>query len=194
MKILVGIVALLLVMAASGCVTQVACEPPYIVKGSGCCLDQNYNRICDSDETGGIGSGVKTYGPYKVVMYIQQDSPEPDFWSKLPPSPARNVDGYQIYSSLANSSFYDAGWLLMYTTYVQEPITCTIREYRNSAYYSEYTTRLTTKGYAGNMSGSATHVVFLKADTPLNVRYDYICAGDESGITFQDAYAVGLKI
>jgi hypothetical protein len=192
MKILVGIVALALAMAASGCVTQVACEPPYIVKGSGCCLDQNYNRICDSDENGGIG-GVKTYGPYKVVTYIQQDSPEPDSWSKLPQNPARNVDGYQIYSSTTNSSYFEAGWLLMYTSYMSEPITCTIREYHDSAYYSEYTTRLTSKGYAGNISGSATHVLFLKAGVPLQVRYDYICMGDESGITFQDAYAVALR-
>lgn len=30
---------------------QVVCNAPYIRLGSGCCLDVNSNRICDSDET-----------------------------------------------------------------------------------------------------------------------------------------------
>lgn len=190
---LLGIAVVFFVLVVSGCSTPIACNPPYIVKGSGCCLDQNDNRICDSDEGAGPIGPVKTYGAYKVIMYIQQDSPEPDFWSRLPPSPARNFDGYQIYSSLVNESYYDAGWLLLYTSYTEESITCSIDEYRDSAFYSQYSVKLTKKGYAEDVNGVALRVIFKKDSTPKNVRYDYRCHGDESGITFQDAYALGLR-
>jgi len=193
MKIaLLGIFALFFVMLVSGCSTQIACNPPYIVKGSGCCLDQNYNRICDTDETGS-GGLVKTYGAYKVIMYIQQASPEPDSWSKLPPSPARNVENYQVYSTAANDTYYDGGWMLLYTTYTQESITCNLKEYRDSVFYSEQSVRLTSKGYSGNVSGVAIRAMFKKDYVPIQIRYEISCQGDESGITFQDAYAVGLK-
>jgi len=189
---LLGIAALFFVMLVSGCSTQISCNPPYIVKGSGCCLDQNYNRICDTDEGEPI-IPIKTYGAYKVIMYIQQDSPEPDSWSKLPPSPARNVENYQVYSTAANDTYYDGGWLLLYTSYTQEPITCNLREYHNSVLYSEQNLRLTSKGYSGNVSGVAIRAMFKKDYVPIQVRYEISCTGDESGITFQDAYAVGLK-
>ena len=42
-----------LVLAVSGCVQQPSgpvYNPPYIVKGYDCCLDQDSNNICDSDE------------------------------------------------------------------------------------------------------------------------------------------------
>ncbi|MCX6814893.1 MAG: hypothetical protein NTY20_04570 [Candidatus Aenigmarchaeota archaeon] len=189
-----GIAALFFVMLVSGCATQIACNPPYIVKGSGCCLDENNNRICDNDEGPGTPtSPVKTYGTYKVIMYIQQDSPEPDSWYKLPPSPARNFDGYQIYSNPANGSYYDGGWLLLYTNYMEEPISCSIKEYHDSAFYTQAAVKLTSKGYSGNISGVAIRAMFKKDSTPKTVRYDLSCHGDESGITFQDAYAVGLR-
>ncbi|MBD3262636.1 MAG: hypothetical protein GF334_13365 [Candidatus Altiarchaeales archaeon] len=31
--------------------TVFACNPPYIVRGSDCCLDRNENQVCDEDET-----------------------------------------------------------------------------------------------------------------------------------------------
>jgi hypothetical protein len=42
-----------LVLAVSGCVQNQqgpVCNPPYIAKGFGCCLDTDANSICDSDE------------------------------------------------------------------------------------------------------------------------------------------------
>jgi len=29
---------------------EVTCNPPYIKVGDSCCLDQNYNNVCDNDE------------------------------------------------------------------------------------------------------------------------------------------------
>jgi endonuclease YncB( thermonuclease family) len=55
--LLLGIIA---VVFAAGCTSQTGqitqdtnqpiCNPPYIVKGYDCCLDENSNKICDSDE------------------------------------------------------------------------------------------------------------------------------------------------
>lgn len=190
MRIFALALGIILVVLVSGCATQITCDPPYIVRGSGCCMDSNNNMICDSDE--GSPGIVKTYGPYKVIMYIQQDSPDPDSWSKLPPSPARNVDGYQIYSSPVNESYYDAGWFILYTNYTQEGITCYVKDNRDSVFYSQSTVRLTEK-IPGNLSGVAIRVMFKKDGAPKNVRYDLSCRGDNSGITFQDAYLVGLR-
>ncbi|MCK5023347.1 MAG: hypothetical protein KAS04_04195 [Candidatus Aenigmarchaeota archaeon] len=54
-----------LIMIFSGCVQQSSgptCNSPYIVKGYECCLDQNNNNICDSDEQ-------TTEQPTKPVEY-----------------------------------------------------------------------------------------------------------------------------
>jgi len=190
MRILALALGVILVMIVSGCATQITCDPPYMVSGSGCCLDANNNNICDNAEA--APGHVKAYGPYKVIMYIQQDSPEPDSWSKLPPSPARNMDGYQIYSSPVNESYYDAGWLILYTNYTQEDITCYIKENRDQVFYAQSTVRLTEKS-PENVSGVAIRTMFRKDSAPKNVRYDFNCRGDESSITFQDSYSVGLR-
>jgi len=39
-----------LVIGASGCASTPTCNPPYILVGTSCCLDQNDNSICDKDE------------------------------------------------------------------------------------------------------------------------------------------------
>jgi len=51
MKKIILPMILLLVIITSGCVEQVACNPPYIIVGNECCLDTNDNQICDKDET-----------------------------------------------------------------------------------------------------------------------------------------------
>lgn len=43
--------ALLLLLIASGCVAPApVCDSPYILVGTGCCLDEDANRICDRDQ------------------------------------------------------------------------------------------------------------------------------------------------
>lgn len=189
---LLGIAALFIVMLVSGCATtQVACNPPYIVKGSGCCLDQNNNHICDNEEG---TAPVKTYGAYQVKMYIQDVVPVEDFWSKLPANPPRHYDSYQIYNDEANASLYDAGWLYFYTTYLEEPISCTVKEYHGNVFYKQVASvTLVKRAEAANLSGDVIQVLYEKANVPLQVRYDIDCRGVESGITFQDAYAISLK-
>ena len=51
-KIVLLVFAALLLL---GCVSQVECIKPYINVGGSCCLDQNDNAICDSDEGSGRG-------------------------------------------------------------------------------------------------------------------------------------------
>ena len=46
-----GILALIVLISGCGEQAQPTCNPPYILVGTGCCLDQNDNNICDSDET-----------------------------------------------------------------------------------------------------------------------------------------------
>ena len=41
---------ILVTIFISGCVQEVICNPPYIKVGTTCCLDQNNNSICDTDE------------------------------------------------------------------------------------------------------------------------------------------------
>jgi len=189
---------ILLVIIASGCTQQppIVCDSPYIVKGNNCCLDQNANKVCDSDESGvgGQGSLIKNYTSYVIKMYISQSSPEPDSWSSLPPNPVRHYDGYQIYNYQQDTSLYDAGWLLLYTSYNEEPITCNILEYHDDVLYAEPSAKLTKKGFSGNVSGVAIKALFSKSSAPKVVRYQIICRGDESAIVFQDSYAVTLRL
>jgi hypothetical protein len=185
-----------IVMLVSGCTQGPVCNTPYIIKGSQCCLDQNNNSMCDSDEPPEMQPPrvpQKNYSSYDVKMYIQQDSPDPDSWHKLPPSPFRNYDGYQIYSYPQDTGYYDGGWFLLYTKYTEEPIECLVKEYHDSVFYIQTAVKLTPKGYSGNVSGVSIQALFSTESTPRFVRYEINCTGDQSGITFRDAYVVGLK-
>src|SRR3989338_7170862 len=46
---IVIIFSLIITLFLVGC-NQVTCDEPYIKVGTSCCLDQNDNNICDSDE------------------------------------------------------------------------------------------------------------------------------------------------
>ncbi|MHA1280580.1 MAG: hypothetical protein ACTSQ8_25770 [Candidatus Helarchaeota archaeon] len=69
MKWLVYVIFVLVIgsiIITSGCTQQViACDPPYIRIGASCCLDQNENNICDTDEprcNDGLCNGEETCG------------------------------------------------------------------------------------------------------------------------------------
>lgn len=47
-KNIIGLIILSFLMV--GCTQQITCNKPYILVGTECCLDQNDNSICDSDE------------------------------------------------------------------------------------------------------------------------------------------------
>ncbi len=50
-KVFIPLLLISLVVVASGCTSQTpTCNPPYTLKGTECCLDQNGNSICDTDE------------------------------------------------------------------------------------------------------------------------------------------------
>lgn len=54
MRKIVFFVLLAIIISISGCIQEPVCEKPYIMVDYECCLDQNDNKICDSDETGNI--------------------------------------------------------------------------------------------------------------------------------------------
>src|SRR3989344_5081516 len=47
--VLLGFIILALVLSA--CQQKTTCNKPYILVGNSCCLDENSNSICDSDES-----------------------------------------------------------------------------------------------------------------------------------------------
>jgi hypothetical protein len=195
MKALAALVGIVFVLAVSGCTQQaITCESPYTVKGSNCCLDQNANKVCDVDEAGGQPDDlVKNYGPYEVRMYITQESPEPDSWNKLPANPPRHYERYQIFNYPQDSRYFDGGWLILYTGYNEETITCSLNESHDSALFMQDSVRLTRKGFSGNVTGVTIRALFDAQNTPKEVLYQISCKGDESGITFSDAYDVVLR-
>lgn len=197
MKIaIVAILGIFFVMLVSGCIRQHTCDPPYTVRGSGCCLDQNGNKICDADEPGTENQTAKNYGSYEIKMYITQTSPEPDSWGSLPHTPAKHYDNYQVYNYQQDGSYYEGGWLILYSNYLEEPITCTLGEYHDTVLLNQQNVRLTEKGFNSTVNGVAIRALYMKQSVityPTYVRYTIDCAGDESGITFQDAYVVGLR-
>jgi len=189
MKKALAAFSLIFTVAVSGCIQQpYTCETPYIVKGGGCCLDQNRNGLCDSDEGPEQGL-VKNYGPYEVKAYFHS-SEIPVFWSGLASSPAKHIDSYQIYST-QNETHYDGGVMQLYSSYTEEPVECLVKEYHDSALYKQESATLTAKNTG--VSGAAIQLMFSKDSTPREVRYQLDCKGDESGITFQDAYVISLR-
>lgn len=196
MKAFAPALGVILVMIVSGCTQGPVCNNPYIIKGSQCCLDHNNNSICDSDESSVVEPSPvsqKNYQPYEVKMYIQQDLPNPDYWYKLPSIPYKSYDGYQIFSYPQDPAYYDGGWLLLYTNYTEEPVECLVKEYHDSIFFIQTAVKLTPKGYSGNVSGMFIHALFSTEATPKFVRYEINCTGDQSGLTFRDAFVVGLK-
>lgn len=64
--ILVGLTILI-----AGCTNKTTCNPPYILVGDSCCLDQNDNKICDKDETQKTFTSEEIYEKNKdSVLYI----------------------------------------------------------------------------------------------------------------------------
>jgi hypothetical protein len=63
--VLLGVLVLVVVLVA--CSPGVVCSPPYIRYGTGCCLDQNGNKICDSDERGSAGAANVSAATTKAV-------------------------------------------------------------------------------------------------------------------------------
>jgi hypothetical protein len=45
------IISAISIIFLAGCTQIIVCNKPYILVGSSCCLDANYNSICDRDET-----------------------------------------------------------------------------------------------------------------------------------------------
>jgi hypothetical protein len=52
------------------------CTPPYIQLGAGCCLDENANDICDSDESSGITLPTASTQPRQTTTTTQPSIPQ----------------------------------------------------------------------------------------------------------------------
>ena len=69
-----GVLMIMCIVLMSGCTTEkkegVVCNPPYILVGNECCLDQNNNRVCDNDET------KETASDAEVTEKVNETIPE----------------------------------------------------------------------------------------------------------------------
>ena len=190
--------AIFLILLTSGCTMEPQrCPEPYSNVSGKCCIDGNNNSVCDFEEQVPPPPGpAKNYAPYAVRMYISPYSPEPDSWSSLPPSPVRNYDGYQVFNYPQDAQYYDGGWFMLYSTYIVEPIACSVSEYHNSALSKQYVMNLTPKGAAGDVNGAITKALFpvIPGGALREVKYMVNCTASESGIEFNDVYAVGVRV
>jgi hypothetical protein len=184
-KILTGIIIITLIFLCSFYLTyygpKSSCKPPYINAGNSCCLDDNYNNICDSEETEfSKNLNVKTYITQNGIYYLA--NPE-----TLPASPEIIVRDYKVLNTWVGSeNYYDAGTLFFYTDYNKanplEEITCHAKEYYNGNLNTEFNVTISRDfAYAG--------VIYEKTETPKEVRYDYECQS-ESGAEYLSSYTV----
>jgi hypothetical protein len=71
MKKIIAIILLLSLVLVVGCSQQMVCNKPYIQVGNECCLDNNDNNICDSDEN-------------QIIEDEPQEVEEPEVETTLP--------------------------------------------------------------------------------------------------------------
>jgi len=79
------ILALTLICGISGCPeAQPTCNSPYILVGTSCCLDQNSNDICDSDETAAADNTGQAAGNQSVAndSAANKNAVNESLWSK----------------------------------------------------------------------------------------------------------------
>ena len=71
MKNILIIILVLAVLAVAGCQNIIFCSKPYIKEGNICCLDENSNSVCDSDE-------IKNETDPYVKIYKETDENKPE--------------------------------------------------------------------------------------------------------------------
>lgn len=74
--VLIG-VSVMLMLSVTGCQPLPVCNEPYILVGTGCCLDRDGNKICDDDEADeAVDEPVDEPVDEVVEVYEQEESEE----------------------------------------------------------------------------------------------------------------------
>jgi hypothetical protein len=174
----VAIVALiiLIVYVNSNKTSTPACNSPYILVGNSCCLDQDYNGICDSDQPKPQVQ-EPIYQEFNIIVLLTHNGYSrgglPSFadtiYSNWP------LTGF-IY--VGGQEFYNAGIMYVYTNSqtVDQKITCYLKEYYDSKFNMQFTLELDSfKTFAWENIGYEKNTRITQA------RYDYECTGEKSG-------------
>jgi len=155
------------------------CNSPYILNGASCCLDSNYNSICDNDEPQ-QNTPTNNYREYQVNAYITHDFIQG--LSNLPSYPAREYTNYPVWDG-GDARYYTAGNLVLYTDYDAEAVTCAVKEYYGSVLNDQFTVNIVVGYYV-------TGIGYEKSNLPTQVRYDYDCTAQQSGKKYSNSYRV----
>lgn len=178
--VVIALLIILLISINSNSNKGPVCNSPYILNGNSCCLDSNYNSICDNDEPPQQNTPVNNYREYQVNAYITHDFIQS--LSALPSYPAREYTNYPVWDA-GDARYYTAGNLVLYTDYDAEPITCIVKEYYASTFNEQFTINIVVGYYV-------TGIGYEKSNLPSQVRYDYDCTGQQSGKKYSSSYRV----
>ena len=178
------IVIILVIIIINLSSNRIVCNRPYIQVGESCCLDDNYNGICDNDEEP-EPEPETNYRNFEVKAYITHDFMQNI--EDLPSYPSKDYRNYPLYDSYDNT-MYDAGNLYLYTNYDTEKVVCYIKEFYDGNLNDQFTVTI----FYGSFY--STGIGYEKSGTPEVVRYDYECTGEESGNKYIGAYRVHPKI
>jgi len=193
--VVIVILVLWIIIANSGSSNEVTCNSPYIKVGTSCCLDQNSNGVCDSDEQ----PAQIQYQNFKVgVSLIDSEThivdPATQFLlfpvknSILPLSDSRQTQvdkGIQAYNTY-NLYLYVYNDTSLISN--KEEINCNIEEYYGGVLQSKISGTI----YKFSQWGYIPGVYYEKNNTPDKVRYDLDCKGFESGKEYKDTYNFDL--
>jgi hypothetical protein len=184
---------------------EVTCNPPYIKVGTSCCLDQNSNGVCDSDEQIEEQSNVWEFSSFSVDGGTSED-----FTGCSTTSPGLKV--YNNFNNLRDTSSeniemalfhqyagepegygrqnenYQTAVLVVYTDYntgfydSYEGVTCEVEEYYDGNFNEVNTNKFKHNfGLPEDKYGFFVELLYSQNDKPSEAKYIISCKGDESG-------------
>ncbi|MDO8564008.1 MAG: hypothetical protein Q7R87_03285 [Nanoarchaeota archaeon] len=150
------------------------CNSPYIQVGTNCCLDENYNKICDTDE-----KKESPYHTYEVKVGFSNE-----YYSNIRDI---HIVSYEFGTPIVNEDdkYYYMGYLYFYTYYNAEDLSCEYEEY--------YDSQLSEKLYINIKSSNGLYsskIRYSKDDKPKSVRYNVKCTGSQSNIQYATSYII----
>ncbi|PIR39934.1 MAG: hypothetical protein COV33_02565 [Candidatus Zambryskibacteria bacterium CG10_big_fil_rev_8_21_14_0_10_34_34] len=182
--VVIVVLVLWIILANTGG-EKVVCNSPYIQVGQSCCLDQNYNQICDNEEV-----KESPYKNYEVKLYLDRGQDNINNYLSNPeqiPSFGKMSSVYLYGNTTENGVeyFYGPYTMYLYSDYTEERISCDIEEYYDNKLNLKFNIVL-------SYGPSFTNIGYEQINTPSRVRYDLDCKGMESGIEYTDTYNFNL--
>lgn len=177
-----------MILVFSGCTQQkapIVCNKPYIIKGTECCLDQNSNNICDSEEKP---------GEFNFVVYADSDYDERSesySWKNEVPSSEISLFTRKEGISVANELIIVYGGIHLYidTNPENKAVNCKIKEYYDNRLNTETEKELSWSEW--HLDGSID--LYYETDTkPDKVKYLINCKRKSDGASLTKEYIINL--